>query len=306
MGVFIYEAEGDIPDTLRVKGIDVIPMAKGSKTEVGYVTTPELIDTLCNLGYEEMKRGLIHSHNTMPTAFSGTDVDVLEDLAENQPYYLSVVVNNKLEVTAKIAYKVREKVQTFFRNIKNEEIHINEESERISYKLHELDVKIKAPQYLMRVLPSFENMQDYDKAAYDNFEKTGKHEKPVYAGNGYAGYGGYGYQSPQQQSKVPVQVNAGKDQKQLTMFDGIAVENELSEEELADMIPSVLDDLIGMYESIPELCSAILIDKDGTGFHISEFVQFLETFQYEAVGKDKGFADRLLNTLKSYMPRLVE
>jgi hypothetical protein len=47
--------------------------------------------------------GHIHSHNTMGVFFSGTDWDELNDNAANFNYYLSVIVNNKFEITANLA-----------------------------------------------------------------------------------------------------------------------------------------------------------------------------------------------------------
>ena len=83
---------------------DVFPMdiGNGVYTEYtfdanimkAYDENPELMD--CKIGH-------IHSHHSMATFFSGTDTDELRTNATNYNYYLSLIVNNKMEMTAKLA-----------------------------------------------------------------------------------------------------------------------------------------------------------------------------------------------------------
>lgn len=66
----------------------------------------------CDLGH-------IHSHHTMETFFSGTDMRELHDNAPNHNYYLSLIVNNSFTPTAKIAFKgermiTKKEVTSFF------------------------------------------------------------------------------------------------------------------------------------------------------------------------------------------------
>lgn len=60
-----------------------------------------------------------HSHQQMSTFFSGTDMQELQDNAPNYNYYLSLIVNNAFEPTAKIAFigeqeKTENIVRSFF------------------------------------------------------------------------------------------------------------------------------------------------------------------------------------------------
>ena len=59
-----------------------------------------------------MKKGHCHSHNTMPTFFSGTDDSELRDNAPNHNIYVSLIVNNRNENCAKIAVLVNEVTET--------------------------------------------------------------------------------------------------------------------------------------------------------------------------------------------------
>src|SRR5688572_17416004 len=77
MGVFIYKTKGKFPEEFIIEGHDVILMAKGSAAEVGYITDVDLMETICDLGYEEYSRGMIHHHHILSTNFSTTDTDQL-------------------------------------------------------------------------------------------------------------------------------------------------------------------------------------------------------------------------------------
>lgn len=67
---------------------------------------PEAIDWLV---------GHIHSHNTMNVFFSSTDWSELNDNCVNHNFYVSLIVNNFMEMCAKIAFTAESKpVNTFF------------------------------------------------------------------------------------------------------------------------------------------------------------------------------------------------
>jgi hypothetical protein len=53
----------------------------------------------------EMKKGHIHSHAGMNVFFSGTDTDELHDNSEFHNFYFSLIVNNKHEMCAKVAFR---------------------------------------------------------------------------------------------------------------------------------------------------------------------------------------------------------
>lgn len=66
---------------------------------IGYMTEhPELLD---------MQMALIHSHNTMSTFFSGTDISTLKEEGRDRNHFLSLIVNNAGTYTAAITRKVK-------------------------------------------------------------------------------------------------------------------------------------------------------------------------------------------------------
>jgi len=119
-GILLYSVKGTIknPKELELTAEDIIPMNKGSQAYTEYQFNEPKRD---GSGYDDKmidyfnerpdtirkkwRIGLIHSHNTMPVFFSGTDVSELKDNCGAHSFYLSLIVNNKLEMTAKIAFK---------------------------------------------------------------------------------------------------------------------------------------------------------------------------------------------------------
>lgn len=219
-GTLFYKPEGKYEDdTLVIRCVDFFPMDIGSQgyTEfdmspdvIGYMTeNPELLD--CQMG-------LIHSHNTMATFFSGTDTSTLLEEGKDRNHFVSLIVNNAGTYTAGITRldhtvaKVTEEcsfhtfqdevvnfednsytkevTQVIWRNLKI--IKEGEEEPKFSIlenRLKEIReakaAKVKAAPastaYTPRTATSYEdwrNGRDYD-------------EDDAYGYEGYGGYGGY-------------------------------------------------------------------------------------------------------------------
>ena len=112
-GLIFFTTEGEPQDlsTFKVTPYYIHLMDKGTSgyTEFDddgsakelYEAMPEL-DPFEGNGY---RYGKIHSHNTMQVFHSGTDVQDLQDQAgAYQEYYLSVIVNNFMDIEAKMAF----------------------------------------------------------------------------------------------------------------------------------------------------------------------------------------------------------
>ena len=79
-------------------------MNKGTKAYTEFDTGTEGMEFLMeNNEFLDCKQGLIHSHNSMGVFFSGQDTAELASNAPFHNYYLSLIVNNKNEMCAKIA-----------------------------------------------------------------------------------------------------------------------------------------------------------------------------------------------------------
>lgn len=107
-GVLYHTSEGDIgnPKDFICKAEYVLPLDKGSSAYTEYdFSSPNFTEALMERPeLMEWSMSHIHSHNTMGVFFSGTDNDELTDNAPNYNYYLSLIVNNKNEYCARIAF----------------------------------------------------------------------------------------------------------------------------------------------------------------------------------------------------------
>lgn len=100
-GILLYEVmSGDVdnPEEFVLYAHELIPMDVGSSGYTEYEFDPsdeysfERIATALEKG---MKIGHIHTHHSMGTFFSGTDMSELHDNAPNHNFYLSLIVDYK-------------------------------------------------------------------------------------------------------------------------------------------------------------------------------------------------------------------
>lgn len=107
-GVLFYSAYGSIshPENLQIELRDILLMDIGTSAFTSYEFNADVVDYIeADPQRFEWKIGHIHSHNTMKTYFSGTDMEELIENSENYDYYLSIIVNNNLDIVGKIAYR---------------------------------------------------------------------------------------------------------------------------------------------------------------------------------------------------------
>lgn len=117
-GILLYTIEGSIkqPKDMMITLKEIIVMDKGSAAATEYNFNEKKRD---NSGYldrhidytnehEEAifwKIGQIHSHHSMRVFFSDVDVSELNDNSASHNYYLSLIVNNYMDMIAKVAFR---------------------------------------------------------------------------------------------------------------------------------------------------------------------------------------------------------
>ena len=109
-GVLFYNVEGNFNDgSLHIKALDFFPMDVGTSTYTEFMMSPDVISYMTEnpeLLQPTVYQGLIHSHDTMPTFFSGTDTDTLREYGVEMPHFVSLIVNNDGKYTAAITRKL--------------------------------------------------------------------------------------------------------------------------------------------------------------------------------------------------------
>jgi predicted DNA-binding protein len=156
-GSLIYSFVGDLKDynkmvitckRLILCGLGDAASAEwdpASHAEYIYEQVPELLDSTD----EEMQRGYIHTHHNMGVFFSGTDMAELHDNTKNYPMYLSLIVNNKLEMVAKLCYNGKVTKRTTFSGITRKDIQAEQNyylDDNVDELLHTMDCAIEFEQ----------------------------------------------------------------------------------------------------------------------------------------------------------------
>lgn len=118
--ILLYTADGHITNpakmSCRVDSLYLMDKGSAAYTEHDYDT--EAIVGMFNdfPEYMNMKMGHVHSHNTMSSFFSGTDMNELKNNVSNHVYYLSLIVNNKGSFVAKLCYIGKQQVKVSVQN----------------------------------------------------------------------------------------------------------------------------------------------------------------------------------------------
>lgn len=108
-GLLFYYPEGTFKDnTLTIKCVDFFLMDIGSSGFTEFSMGPETAQYLAlNPHLFDAQMGLIHSHNTMKTFFSGTDMNTLKTEGSERNHFVSLIVNNEGTYSAAITRKVK-------------------------------------------------------------------------------------------------------------------------------------------------------------------------------------------------------
>lgn len=107
-GVLFYSVAGTVaqPKDMSITLMEIYPMHKGTTAHTDYSYDEDLVGfRMDRMEVNHWNIGHIHSHNNMGVFFSAEDTSELNDNIDNHNYYLSVVVNNKFDVTARLAFK---------------------------------------------------------------------------------------------------------------------------------------------------------------------------------------------------------
>lgn len=106
-GVLFYDYTGKFDDdSLKLIAKDFLLMDYGSHTYTEFEQNPEIINYMIENDLLNCQVGLLHSHDTMATFFSGTDTNTLLQEGSFRNNFLSLIVNNAGVYTAAITRKV--------------------------------------------------------------------------------------------------------------------------------------------------------------------------------------------------------
>lgn len=123
-GTLFYKVDGTIEtDDFEVTCVDICVMDIGSSAYTEFSESADIITYRIDhdLLEEGIYEGLIHSHNNMSTFFSGTDQSTLAEEGNNTNHFVSLIVNNAGQYTARVTRKVttESKLKTTIKSIES-------------------------------------------------------------------------------------------------------------------------------------------------------------------------------------------
>jgi len=176
------------PETFSIRAIDILPMHKGEPTYTEFEIDERIIDAYDNNPeLEDCKMGIIHSHVNMGVFFSGTDSSTLNEYAKLSNFCISLIVNNKGEMVAKVAYPINNKTKRYAKEYKDSDgnwiaLTSNLEEDLCSYDVVALDLDIVKEMNSFFVDMTEKAIKESQKV-YNNYNS---HSYPNYAyGNDY-------------------------------------------------------------------------------------------------------------------------
>jgi hypothetical protein len=155
-GILFYTVENSITDkNFTITLQDILPMDKGTAAFTSFNLDKRFVDFLMDNPHAmAWKVGLIHSHNVMEVFFSGTDISELHDNAAAHNFYLSLIVNNYMDMTAKVA--IYAKAETASTSIPY--VALNEEGE--PYTVFEEPLSIKKEKLIIHNCKIYTKQQE--------------------------------------------------------------------------------------------------------------------------------------------------
>ena len=173
-GNLFYKMTGTFADdNIEITCVDILPMDIGSSAYTEFEMSPEVATYMVeNPELFDCKMGLIHSHQSFGTFFSGTDTATLQSEGQHRNHFLSLIINNAGVYTAAITRK----------KIVKKDIKITEEFEEtdfnpIAQATTSNQVEGAIVEYFMLDI----NIQksDYQKSLDDKLDAIRKAKTPI-------------------------------------------------------------------------------------------------------------------------------
>lgn len=270
---------------------DIYPMAKGSSAYTEYDFNEDFIKyRMAHPESLEWEVGNIHSHNNMATFFSGTDTNDLQENSLSHNYYLSLIINNNLDTTAKISFigeqETKQNVTKSFFGDNGRLYKFNTKETKKEKVLFVYNCKIDLD-YKIKVSEDFSNRVDEIIVKYDKEKVKPKVNiyNPSMMGNvgQFDLYDDFGY------SEVYNRPTTKKEDGEFSEKDRDAVEQLLT------------DSLVGEYGAKDSLDEAMFkANKDfiaNKEESINSITMFIETLGAQYLDEIKLSSDKFYETL---------
>lgn len=169
-GILFYKASGSFTtQDLVLETLDICVLDVGTAAYTEFDVTPEISHYLTEhseILEENFYTGLIHSHNTMATFFSGTDIATLKEMGLQQNHFLSLIVNNAGNYSARITRQIK-----LERKIEQLNVFNSFENALISYPTEITDVREELQSFKLEISLEYRDMYDEIAKVFTNLSQ---------------------------------------------------------------------------------------------------------------------------------------
>lgn len=296
--MLFYDLEGSIknPDNLRIITRAILPLDKGSSTYTEYEVDERFVNFINkNEQFEDCLYGATHSHNNMESFFSGTDIKDLEINAPKNNIYLSLIVNNREQMVAKLCFVANtNQSQTIAKALDEfgQEYSVSVDNDNQEYLvIYDCDIEIERA-YLR---------EDFIKAVEDIMVVT--------AYNGYSYGSNFTYNNNYNNnfnSGVSTQSSYSKSYNNTNTYNGILTSGKSLAVKPKTTHPKKKEKDYFIINTIPEFAVNVLISfGDRTTF--KDFMDVVDYYsEYEIAPKilQDTFFDNFQATYDEYFPNI--
>lgn len=165
-GVLFYTYEGSMENNdLVITCRDILPMNIGNSVYTEFENTPDVAGYIVDNQLFDCCQGLVHSHHSMKTFFSTTDVSTLQSEGDDTIHFVSLIVNNEGTYNAAITRKVKmhfsgtvtEEFDTFNDSKTTVTRQTSQDSTVIQYSMLEVEVQNENSSYIFERIKELKN-----------------------------------------------------------------------------------------------------------------------------------------------------
>lgn len=196
-GVLFFKYRGSFENgDLLVTCKDILLMDIGTASYTEWAADADVISYMAENNLLDCQMGIIHSHNTMHTFFSGTDTATLLQEGQNRNNIVSLIVNNDGKYSAAITRLVTTEAHVketgqyhlFGDGIQTYEDEYDTEDQYVEYFM--FDIVRKEPNKLFSFIDRLKQVMTKKRTTVTATQSGGYGYGPGYYGGGYGMYGG--------------------------------------------------------------------------------------------------------------------
>ena len=288
-GTLFFTHEGSFENNdLVIRCVDIYIMDIGTQAYTEFDMNPDVIAYMTdNPGLLDCQLGLIHSHCTFSTFFSGTDTATLKEEGRDRNNFVSLIVNNAGTYTAAITRRIKSK--QVMESVSYEFFGDGEKQDTKEYvsnadEIEWFYLKIENENETFSFPDMAARLEEIKQAKAEKAEKAKKAQVPVYS-NGYnpAIVNSYGTKAGPA-NLIRKEANKPKI-VQPTLFDNV---DDFSFEE-GCQIPygQVTFDKVTLKSLILQLITGSIIISNDSKIDISKWAKSMPTLYEKRFGKSK-------------------